>query len=220
MSTSSIGLNESVGNYIQKFGVREDRDQKLLRGVTASHPYSRMQISPEQGQFMSLLIEILDAKRCLEVGVFTGYSAMTVAKAMGPAGKLIALDISEDFTAIAREHWKSAGIEGQIDLRLGPAIDSLKEMLETGGQNTFDFAFIDADKGNYLAYYEAALQLIRPGGIIGIDNVLWDGSVADPSNTEADAKSIRSLNEKLATDQRVLVSMIPIGDGLTLARKR
>ncbi|MFL2771564.1 MAG: class I SAM-dependent methyltransferase [Rhodospirillaceae bacterium] len=220
MSTSSIGLNESVGDYVQKFGVREDRDQKLLREVTASHPYSRMQISPEQGQFMALLIEILDAKRCLEVGVFTGYSAMTVAKAMGPAGKVIALDISEDFTAIAREHWRSAGIEAQIDLRLGPAIDTLEEMLEAGEQNTFDFAFIDADKGNYLAYYEAALQLIRPGGIIGIDNVLWDGSVADPSNIEADTESIRSLNEKLATDQCVTVSMIPIGDGLTLARKR
>ena len=220
MSTSSIGLNESVGDYIQKFGVREDRDQKLLREVTASHPYSRMQISPEQGQFMALLIEILDAKRCLEVGVFTGYSAMTVAKAMGPAGKVIALDVSEDFTAIAREHWRSAGIEAQIDLRLGPAIDTLEEMLEAGEQNTFDFAFIDADKGNYLAYYDAALQLIRPGGIIGIDNVLWDGSVADPSNIEADTESIRSLNEKLATDQYVTVSMIPIGDGLTLARKR
>jgi caffeoyl-CoA O-methyltransferase len=204
--------------------MREDLDQLALREATTSHPDSTkvamMQISPEQGQFMTLLAELVGAKRYLEIGVFTGYSALTIAKAMGPGGRIVALDVSEEFTAIAEDHWQKAGVAEQIDLRLAPALDSLKGMLDSGEQNSFDLAFIDADKGNYLAYYEAALELIRPGGIIGIDNVLWGGSVADPMDLRADTEAIRAVNEFVSVDKRVTVSMIPIGDGLTLARKR
>lgn len=224
MSSSTLGLSNSVLAYLRDVGIREDADQKALREATVSHPDSSkmamMQISPEQGQFMALLAEILGAKRYLEVGVFTGYSALTMAKAMGPDGRVVALDVSETFTAIAREHWAKAGVADQIDLRLAPAADSLQAVIEAGEQNTFDFAFIDADKGNYKTYYEAALELIRPGGLVGIDNVLWSGSVADPMDMRADTEAIRALNASLATDERVTVSMIPIGDGLTLARKR
>ena len=219
-----MGLSDTVLNYLRRVGVREDADQQALREATASHPVSgkvaRMQISPEQGQFMALLVELIGAKRCLEVGVFSGYSAMTVAKAMGPEGRVVALDVSEEFTAIAREHWQKAGVADQIDLRLAPAVESLAAMLEAGEHNSFDFAFIDADKGNYQNYFDAALQLVRPGGVIAIDNVLWGGSVADPADARPDTEAIRALNEALATDERVTVSMVPIGDGLTLARKR
>lgn len=220
MSASSMGLSDTVLAYLRRVGVREDDHQQALREATATMPMGGMQISPEQGQFMTLLIELIGAKRCLEVGVFTGYSAMTVAKAMGSDGQVVALDVSEEFTAIAREHWKKAGVADQIDLRLAPAAESLQAMLDSDEQSSFDFAFIDADKENYKTYYEAALQLIRPGGLIGVDNVLWGGSVANESDLHSDTVAIRELNEVLATDDRVTVSMVPIGDGLTLARKR
>lgn len=224
MSSSTLGLSKSVLTYLHEVGMREDADQKALREATLSHPDSSdmamMQISPEQGQFMALLAEMLGAKRYLEVGVFTGYSALTMAKAMGPDGRVVALDVSETFTAIAREHWAKAGIADQIDLRLAPAADSLQAMIDAGEQNTFDFAFIDADKGNYQTYYEATLELVRPGGLVGIDNVLWSGSVADATDMRPDTEAIRALNAALATDDRVTISMVPIGDGLTLARKR
>ena len=224
MSSSSMGLSDAVLAYLRRVGMREDDDQRALREATASDPASsnvaRMQISPEQGQFMTLLIELLGAKKCLEVGVFTGYSAMAVAKAMGPEGKVVALDVSEKFTAIAREHWEKAGVADQIDLRLAPAVDSLDAMLKAGEQNTYNFAFIDADKENYQNYFEATLELVKTGGIIAIDNVLWGGSVADEIDQRDDTVAIRSLNEALSKDDRVTVSMVPIGDGLTLARKR
>lgn len=224
MSSSSMGLSESVLKYLRAVGMREDSDQLALRAATASHSDSSkmamMQISPEQGQFMTLLAELIGAKRYLEVGVFTGYSALTMAKAMGPEGRVVALDVNEKFTAIAKDHWQKAGVAKQIDLRLALALDSLQGMLDSGEQNSFDLAFIDADKGNYLAYYEAALELTRPGGLIGIDNVLWGGSVADPMDLRADTEAIRAVNEFMSVDERVTVSMVPIGDGLTLARKR
>ncbi|MBT6961808.1 MAG: methyltransferase domain-containing protein, partial [Rhodospirillaceae bacterium] len=220
MSSSSMGLSDSVLKYLRTLGIREDADQLALREATAEHPdsskMSMMQISPEQGQFMTLLVELIGAKRCLEIGVFTGYSALTVAKAMGPEGHVVALDVSEKFTAIAREHWDKAGVADQIDLRLAPATESLAAMLAAGEHNSFDFAFIDADKGNYLAYYNAALDLVRPGGVIGIDNVLWGGSVADPMDHRPDTEAIRGINEALLMDKRVTISMVPIGDGLTL----
>ncbi len=224
MSSSSMGLSDSVLAYLRTVGLREDADQIALRDATAKHPDSRkmamMQISPEQGQFMTLLVELLGVKKYLEIGVFTGYSAMTVAKAMGPEGRVVALDVSETFTAIAREHWTQAGVTNQIDLRLAPALESLEALRRAGEQNSFDLAFIDADKENYLAYYEAALDLVRPGGVIGIDNVLWSGSVADPMDHRPDTEAIRAVNLALAQDERVTISMVPIGDGLTLARKR
>jgi predicted O-methyltransferase YrrM len=224
MSSSTLGLSDNVLQYLRTVGVRESAALKVLREATANDPIAGkvkgMQISPEQGQFMALLVELLGARRTLEVGVFTGYSALAVAQAMGPEGRVVALDLNADFTSVARRHWEAAGVADQIDLRLAPAADSLKAMIEAGEHNTFDFAFIDADKGGYRTYYEAALQLVRPGGLIGIDNVLWGGSVADESDTRDDTVAIRDLNAALAKDERVTVSMVPIGDGLTLARKR
>lgn len=220
MSSSSFGLSDTISAYLRRVGGREDADLKALREETASHRLAMMQISPEQGQFMMLLMEMIGARKTLEIGVFTGYSSLCVAKAMGPAGRVIALDISEEFTSIARRHWAKAGVADRIDLRLGPATDGIAKLLADGHAGSFDFAFIDADKGGYDAYYEGALKLLRPGGMIGIDNVLWSGKVADPAADDADTKAIRALNAKIAADQRVTVAMLPIGDGLTLARKR
>ncbi len=169
---------------------------------------------------MALLVELIGARKVVEVGTFTGYSAMWMSKAMGANGRVVCLDVSAEFTAIAKHHWELAGISDRIDLRLAPAADSLKTMINAGETGQYDFAFLDADKTGYDAYYEAALVLLRPGGLIAIDNVLWSGAVADPSDQKADTKALRALNEKIATDARVTVSLIPIGDGLTLARKR
>jgi caffeoyl-CoA O-methyltransferase len=220
MSRETLGMSSDLLAYIRRVGAREDADLKALREETAAHPLSMMQISAEQGQLMMLLMELIGARKTLEVGTFTGFSAMCVAKAMGPAGKVVALDVSEEFTTIARRHWAKAGIADRIDLRLGPATDSLAKMVASGESGTYDFAFIDANKSDYDAYYEGALKLLRVGGLIGIDNVLWSGNVIDPTNTTPDTKAIRALNEKLANDQRVSISLVPIGDGLTLARKR
>lgn len=220
MSRETIGLGKALMAYIRARGVREDSDLARLREETAEHPRAQMQIAPEQGQFLALLIELIGAKRTLEVGTFTGYSAMWVAKAMGPDGRIVALDVDEDFTRVARRHWKKAGIDGQIDLRLAPAADSLRQMIEAGEAGRYDFAFIDADKTNYDVYYEFALKLLRTGGLIAIDNVLWSGRVADPGERGDDTVALRNLNAKLATDARVTLSMVPVGDGLTLARKR
>jgi caffeoyl-CoA O-methyltransferase len=179
-----------------------------------------MQISPEQGQFMALLAELIGARRAIEVGTFTGYSALCVAQALPADGKLIACDISEEFTSVARRYWAKSGIADRIELRLAPALDTLKSLLAGGGAGSFDFAFIDADKTQYDAYYEAILKLLRPGGLATIDNVLWSGAVADGRKRDADTVALRALNEKLKTDKRITLSMLPIGDGLTLARKR
>ena len=220
MSRETTGINENLLAYIRRVGVREDNDLRRLREETASHPAARMQISPEQGQFMALLIELVGAKKTIEVGTFTGYSAMCVAKAMGAGGRVIALDVSDEYTTVARRHWEEAGVSDRIDLRLAPAAESLQAMLGAGESGSYDFAFIDADKIGYDTYYEYALTLLRAGGLIAIDNVLWHGAVADPSNQDADTVAIRKINEKLATDERVALSLVPIGDGLTLARKR
>jgi caffeoyl-CoA O-methyltransferase len=179
-----------------------------------------MQVSPEQGQFMALLVRLLGARRCLEVGTFTGYSALACALALPPDGRLVTLDISAEWTAVARRHWLDAGVADRIDLRLGPAAGSLAALLAEGAADSFDFAFVDADKTGYDAYYELALQLVRPGGLIAFDNVLWSGRVADPNAQDADTTALRALNRKLHADARVDLSMLPIGDGLTLARRR
>jgi len=200
--------------------MREDADLAALREETANHPWAGMQIAPEQGQLMALLVRMLGARKSLEIGVFTGYSAMVVAKAMGPTGKVIALDVSEEFTAVARRHWAKAAVADRIDLRVRPAVDSLEALVAAGDSNTFDFAFIDADKANYDAYYEYALKLVRPGGLLAIDNVLWQGKVLDAADQTPDTVAIRALNEKIHADTRVDASMVPIADGLTLALKR
>jgi predicted O-methyltransferase YrrM len=220
MSRETLGLSAPLSDYLRAVGMREDADLAALRAETASHTMARMQISPEQGQLMALLIRMLGARKTLEVGVFTGYSAMVVAKAMGPQGRVVALDVSEEFTAVARRHWAKAGIAERIDLRLAPAADSLKKLIAAGESGTFDFAFIDADKENYDTYYEASLTLLRKGGLIAIDNVLWSGAVIDPSDTTAATAALRKINQKIHGDARVEVSMVPIGDGLTLALKR
>jgi predicted O-methyltransferase YrrM len=180
---------------------------------------AQMQISPEQGQLMALLVRLIGARKTLEVGVFTGYSSLVVAKALGPQGRVVALDVSPEFTAVAKRYWQQAGVADRIDLRLAPAAESLKAMVAAGEAGTYDFAFIDADKSNYDTYYEQALVLLRRGGLIGIDNVLWNGRVIDDSDTSADTKAIRALNEKINKDPRVEMNLVPIGDGLTLAMK-
>jgi caffeoyl-CoA O-methyltransferase len=220
MSRDTINITSELLSYVRKVGAREDADLRAVREETAAHPMARMQISPEQGQLMALLIELIGARRTIEVGCFTGYSAMWVAKAMGPTGRVVSLDVSEEFTAIARRHWARAGIAERIDLRLSPAADSLKAMVAAGDSGKYDFAFIDADKTGYDTYYEYALKLLRVGGLIAIDNVLWSGAVIDASDQSADTKALRVLNEKIAADTRVTASLVPIGDGLTLARKR
>jgi len=179
-----------------------------------------MQVSPEQGQFMRLLIELMGASRAIEVGTFTGYSALQVALALPEDGHLIACDVSEEWTNIGRPFWAADGVDHKIDLRLGPAADTLKSLIAEGKAGTYDFAFIDADKVNYPTYYELCLTLLRPGGLLAIDNVIWGGSVADPNDTDPDTEAIRAVNRRAHGDERITLSMLPIGDGLTLARKR
>ena len=220
MSLHTGELTPVVLDYLIDHGVREHPAQAALRADTAALPMAMMQISREQGAFMRMLVQLMGAKRCLEVGTFTGYSALAVALGLPEDGVLICCDVSEEWTSVGRPHWAAAGVADRIDLRLAPALETLDALLSDGQAGTFDFAFIDADKGNYLHYYERCLELLRPGGVVGVDNVLWSGSVADPSNTEASTQAIRALNTHVRDDPRVDISMLPVGDGLTLARKR
>jgi predicted O-methyltransferase YrrM len=220
MSKKTLGLDNQLYDYLLSVSLREPDILRQLREETARHPMAMMQISPEQGQFMALLVQLLGATKTLEVGVFTGYSSLCVALALPPNGKIVACDVSEEFTSIARRYWEAAGVADKIDLRLAPALSTLDELLATGQAETFDFAFIDADKANYEGYYERSLQLIRSGGLIAIDNVLWSGRVADPEVQDHRTNEIRALNEKLHQDERVTLSLVPIADGLTLALKR
>ncbi len=211
---------QHVHDYLLSNSLREPPILARLREQTAAHPRASMQISPEHGQFMALIIQLMGARRAIEVGVFTGYSALAVALAMPAGGKIVACDVSEEYTGVARAYWKEAGVDRMIDLRLNPALDTLRAMIAAGERGTYDFAFIDADKTNYEAYYECALQLIRPGGLIMLDNVLWSGRVADPDQNDADTQALRALNKKLHADARVLLSMLPLSDGVTLALKK
>lgn len=220
MSNRSIGLDGTLYDYLLAASLREHPVLARLREATAAHPKVNMQISPEQGQLMALLVRLIGASRCIEVGVFTGYSSLVVALAMPPTGRIVACDISEEYTAMARPYWEEAGVAGRIDLRIAPAMETLDALLSDGAAGTYDFAFIDADKEAYAGYYERSLQLLRPGGLIAIDNTLWDGAVADPDDHEPDTVAIRAFNEALRDDARVDLSLVPIGDGLTLARKR
>ena len=220
MSNRSIGLDGPLYEYLLSASLREHPVLARLRAETASHPRVNMQIAPEQGQFMALLMKLIGAVRCIEVGVFTGYSSLAVALALPPTGRLVACDISEEYTAMARRHWAAAGVAGRIELRIAPALETLDALLAEGGAGHYDFGFIDADKGAYADYYERLLALLRPGGLIAVDNTLWDGEVADPANQQPDTVAIRAFNGKLQADERVDLSLVPIGDGLTLARKR
>lgn len=220
MSKKTLGLDDRLYNYLLSTSLRELDILRRLREETASHPNATMQIAPEQGQFMALLIQLMRAKKTLEVGVFTGYSALCVALALPTDGRIVACDVSEEYTAIARRYWQEAGVADKIDLRLAPALETLDRLLAEGQAGTFDFAFIDADKGNYQAYYERSLKLIRPGGLIAVDNVLWDGRVANPQIQDENTQAIRAFNEKLHRDERISLSLVPIADGLTLAVKQ
>jgi len=220
VANASIGLSQELHAYLVKVGVREPDVLRRLRERTAALPEHGMQIAPEQGAFMSLLVKVMGARRCLEVGTFTGYSSTAVALALPADGRLVCCDVSREWTDIARETWTEAGVADRVELRLGPALETLDQLLAEGDAGRFDFAFIDADKPNYDGYVERALRLARAGGLIAIDNVLWSGRVADSSADDESTVAIRSLNEKLATDERIEVAMVPIGDGLTLLRVR
>jgi caffeoyl-CoA O-methyltransferase len=220
MSKRSISLTDSLYDYLLSVSLREPDLLLKLREETAADPAANMQISPEQGQFMGLLARLMGARRCLEIGVFTGYSSLAIARALPEDGRIVACDISEKWTSVARRYWAAAGVAHKIDLRLATAMETLDRLLADGEAGTFDFAFIDADKENYVGYYERALQLLRSGGLVVADNTLWSGRVADPENAEADTVALRHFNELLHGDSRVDLSLVPIGDGLSLARKR
>ncbi len=219
MSNRTLTLDDALVEYIHSHSLREHPAQVGLREATAKHRYAGMQISPEQGQLMALLVRLLGARRCIEIGVFTGYSALTVALALPADGTLLACDVSDEYTRVGRPFWDQAGVAGKIDLRLAPALQTLDAELANGQAGRFDFAFIDADKASYDAYYERCLRLLRDGGLIAIDNTLWSGAVARPA-TDADTLALQALNDKLLADERIDLSLLPIGDGLTLARKR
>ncbi len=219
MSRRSLNVDDTLYQYLIDQSIREHPAQTALREVTASHRAAGMQISPDQGQFMALLVKLTGARRAIEVGVFTGYSALTVALALPADGTLLACDISDEYTRIGRPYWAAAGVEHKIDLRLAPALQTLDAQLAAGQAGQFDFAFIDADKSAYDSYYERCLQLLRPGGLMAIDNTLWSGSVARPA-TDPDTVALQQLNTKLHHDQRIDLSLLHIGDGVTLARTR
>jgi predicted O-methyltransferase YrrM len=219
MSNKTFFLPDHVYEYLLSVSLREPQALAQLREETARDPMARMQIAPEQGQFMALLMRLMGARRTIEVGVYTGYSSLAVALALPPDGEIIACDVSEEWTAVAQRHWAAAGVADKIDLRLAPALDTLDELLDEGQAGGFDFVFIDADKGAYADYYERALALVRPRGLIALDNTLWSGSVAELNAQDEDTLALRALNEKLYRDARVAISMLPIADGLTLALK-
>jgi predicted O-methyltransferase YrrM len=219
MSKQTLGLEQSLYDYLLLASLREPIILTQLRQETSQLPMSRMQISPEQGQFMALLVKLMGAKKTLEIGVFTGYSSLVVALALPADGKIVGCDVSEEFTSIARRYWQEAGVADKIDLHIAPALETLDNLLTAGEAGTFDFAFIDADKGNYENYYEQCLELIRPGGLIVIDNVLWSGKVADPEIQDNQTNKIRAFNRKLHQDSRITLSLVPIADGLSLAMK-
>jgi len=220
MFKNTLGLPDLLHDYILDNSLKELPILAELRQETQQHKQARMQISPDQGQLISLLIRLMSARRVLEIGVFTGYSSLTIALALPTDGVLVACDISEEYTAIAKRYWRQAGVQDKIDLRIAPALETLDSLLESGQAETFDFAFVDADKANYSNYYDRALKLLRPGGLMAIDNVLWSGRVADIQSTDKIVQTMRIFNQKVAHDDRVQVSLLPLGDGITLALKK
>ncbi len=220
MSNRTITVDDRLYDYLCEVSLRETELMRRLREETSAMPNAGMQISPEQGQFLALLVRLIGAERIVEVGTFTGYSALCMASVLPPTGGLIACDVNAEWTAIASRYWAEAGIGDRIDLRLAPALDTLDDLIAGGDAGRFDFGFIDADKENYQGYFERVLALLRAGGLVAIDNVLWGGSVANPTKQDKDTGAIRAFNNALHGDARVDLSLVPIGDGLTLARKR
>lgn len=221
MSNRTINMSEALHSYLLGVSVREHPAMAALRQETYQLNERQLQMAPEQANFLGLLTKLLRAERALEIGVFTGYSALAVALALPEDGKLVACDVSQEWTSRGRPHWEAAGVAHKIDLRIAPALSTLEQLLQDPDQhNLYDLALIDADKGNYPNYYEICLKLVRPGGLIVIDNVLWGGGVIDPADQGENVKTIRKLNADIYADERVDVSLVPIGDGMTLARKR
>lgn len=220
MSTQDLTITDELWEYMRRVTLREPDVLRRLREETAQLPNSNLQISAEQGQFMALLMHLIGARRTIEIGVYTGYSALAVAQALPDDGRVIACDINEEWTAIGRRYWREAGMDRKIDLRIGQALGTLDDLIASGEGSRFDFVFIDADKTNYANYYERALVLLRPGGLIAVDNVLWYGRVIDASVDDPDTRAIRVLNEQLKADDRVWLSMLAVRDGLTLACKK
>jgi O-methyltransferase len=220
MSNKTIGLDERLHHYLLSHSVRETSVMRRLRERTMAHQWARMQIAPEQGQLMALLVEIIGARQAVEIGTFTGYSALWIASALPRDGCLICCDVNEEWATQGIPFWEEAGVRERIDLRIAPALETLEDLLKKGSAGRFDLVFVDADKPAYADYYEYGLELLHPGGLILFDNTLWGGAVADPDNDDEDTRGIRALNERLHRDGRVSQSLVPIGDGLTIARKR
>lgn len=220
MTGKTIAMTDDLYAYLQAVSLREPPLLRRLREETANDPMARMQIAPEQGQFMGWLTELMGVERAIEIGVYTGYSSLCIASAMAEQGRLIACDLDEQWTATARRYWEEARVSHKIDLQIAPALDTLDQLIDAGHEQRYDLIFIDADKTNYDNYYERALRLLRAGGVVMIDNVLWSGRVADPDARDEDTLAIRALNEKIHQDERVSLSLLPVADGLTLARKR
>ncbi len=220
MSRQTLNLTDTLYEYLLAVSSRETEVLRRLREETARLPEARMQIAPEQGQFMALLLKLMGARRVIEVGTYTGYSALAMAQVLPEDGEVLCCDTSKEWTDIARRYWQEAGVAGKMDLRLQPALETLDQLVDEGRSGDFDFAFIAADKENYGPYYERCLGLLRRGGVIAVDNVLWNGSVIDPDADDVDTRAIRAFNEKLRDDRRIDLSLVPIGDGVTLAMKR
>jgi caffeoyl-CoA O-methyltransferase len=220
MSNKTIGLSDELAAYVVEVGAREPALLTRLREETAALPQHDMQIAPEQGAFLAMLVELTGARRCIEVGTFTGYSSTVVALALPEDGRLVCCDVSEAWTALASRYWNEAGVAHKIDLRIAPAAETLDQLLADGEQESFDFAFVDADKTGYDGYYERLLQLVRPGGLIAFDNTLWSGKVLDREPADDDTRALQALNLKLAGDERVTLCLLPVADGVTLARRR
>ncbi len=220
MHDKFISLTPRLHEYLLEVSLREPEILARLRKETSGHPRAVMQIAPEQGQLMAFLVRLIGARRAVEVGVFTGYSSLAVALALPSDGRLVACDVSEEWTSVARRYWAEAGVADRVDLRLGPALETLAEIFRESGADSFDMGFIDADKGNYAAYLESLWKLVRPGGLILLDNTLWDGKVVDPQADDPDTRAIRALNLSLRDDPRFDLVLLPVADGLTLLRKR
>ena len=220
MSNKTIGISDQLAAYVVAVGTREPAILASLREETAVLPRHGMQIAPEQGALLALLVELIGARRCIEVGTFTGYSSLAVALALPADGSLVCCDVSEEWTSMARRYWDEAGVADRIDLRLAPAAETLDRLLADGEEGSYDFAFVDADKAGYDGYYERLLRLVRPGGLIALDNTLWGGAVLEQDATDEDTVALQALNTKLAADERVTLCLLPVADGVTLARRR
>lgn len=220
MANKTIGISDELAAYVVQVGTREPEVLVRLREETAAIPQHGMQIAPEEGAFLAMLVELTGARRCIEIGTFTGYSSTAVALALPEDGRLICCDVSEEWTSLARKYWGEAEVAGKIDLRIAPAAETLDQLLADGEEGAYDFAFIDADKTGYDGYYERLLRLVRSGGLIAIDNTLWGGSVLDQDSEDEDARAIQTLNTKLAGDSRITLCLLPVADGVTLVRRR